>query len=269
MPFIKEMPEEKGKGNCEKHGEFEFRYQEAFAGNILVSEHCERCAHEDKLKEQEEENRKAKEDYEQRLVDEKIRCGVSKRNINVKLEDFTVSTEAQEKAKSCAKRWLEKFKDSNSAPSMMITGKVGTGKTMLASCILNELIKNPKDLPINMTTYKRIGNKYMIIKLIDMIRSLKETWSRGSERTESQLIKHYSNLDLLIIDEVGMGFDSDTEKMFIFDIIDGRYQNELPTILISNLNVDGIKQSIGDRAIDRLRDGGGVLIGCDWESFRK
>ncbi len=75
-------------------------------------------------------------------------------------------------------------------------------------------------------------------------------------------------MDLLIIDEVGSQFGSDTEKLFIFEIIDGRYQEMKPTILISNLDINGIKESIGERCVDRLREGGGSMIAFNWESSR-
>jgi DNA replication protein DnaC len=57
--------------------------------------------------------------------------------------------------------------------------------------------------------------------------------------------------------------------MFIFDIIDGRYENILPTILISNQNIENIKTLIGDRVVDRLRSEGGQLLVLDGNSQRK
>ena len=41
--------------------------------------------------------------------------------------------------------------------------------------------------------------------------------------------------DLLILDEVGVQFGSETEKMILFEIINGRYEQLKPTIVISNL----------------------------------
>ena len=54
----------------------------------------------------------------------------------------------------------------------------------------------------------------------------------------------------------------------MFDIIDGRYQEMKPTILISNLAIAGIKDLIGERVIDRLREDGGKLVSFDWPSYR-
>ena len=88
------------------------------------------------------------------------------------------------------------------------------------------------------------------------------------ELREAGLIEFYSRLDLLVIDEVGVQFGSDTEKMFMFDIIDGRYQEMKPTILISNLAIEGIKKLMGERIIDRLREDGGKAVSFDWPSYR-
>jgi len=101
-----------------------------------------------------------------------------------------------------------------------------------------------------------------------LVRSLKATWARDSETTEEKLINYYTKIDLLVVDEVGSQFGSDTEKLFIFDIIDGRYQNMKPTVLISNLDIDGIKDAIGERCVDRLREGGGMMVAFDWSSSR-
>jgi DNA replication protein DnaC len=42
-------------------------------------------------------------------------------------------------------------------------------------------------------------------------------------------------------------------------IIDGRYGNERPTILISNLTAGELTASLGDSITDRMRQGGGII----------
>ena len=56
--------------------------------------------------------------------------------------------------------------------------------------------------------------------------------------------------------------------MFVFDVIDGRYRNMLPTIIASNLNMDGIKECVGERCVDRMREDGGKVVAFDFESQR-
>jgi DNA replication protein DnaC len=107
-----------------------------------------------------------------------------------------------------------------------------------------------------------------IVKLADLVREIKSTWAKTSERSESDVIAFYSALPALFLDEVGVQFGSDTEKLLISEIIDNRYQELRPTVLISNLDITGVKQCIGERSYDRLREDGGKVIAFDWESYR-
>lgn len=64
-----------------------------------------------------------------------------------------------------------------------------------------------------------------------------------------------------------MQFGSDAEKLILFEIINGRYEAVKPTILLSNLNIDGLKGYMGERVVDRLREGG-KADRFDWPSYR-
>ena len=108
-----------------------------------------------------------------------------------------------------------------------------------------------------------------IIRMIELMRTLKDTWRKDSETTEQRVIDYYGSLDLLIIDEVGIQFGSDAERMFMFDIINTRYENIKPTVMISNLNLENIKETLGEQVVDRLREDGGKVLIFDFESQRK
>jgi DNA replication protein DnaC len=108
-----------------------------------------------------------------------------------------------------------------------------------------------------------------MIRVIDLVRKIKETWSRGSDISEQQIIDQFASVDLLVLDEVGIQFGTDTEKLFMFDVIDLRYQRNLPTVLISNLAVEDIANAVGSRVVDRLRENGGKYIAMKWDSKRK
>ena len=54
----------------------------------------------------------------------------------------------------------------------------------------------------------------------------------------------------------------------MFEIINERYESRQPTILISNLSLTEVKQYLGDRIFDRMREDGGKYISFDWDSYR-
>jgi DNA replication protein DnaC len=53
----------------------------------------------------------------------------------------------------------------------------------------------------------------------------------------------------------------------MFDVINRRYRDLHPTILLSNLDRDGLRAYLGERSFDRLREGG-IVVPFDWESYR-
>lgn len=254
MITIDKMPDKPEIKNCAKHGDYEVKYTETFQNKVWVFDHCMTCVSErdaqDKIKQEKEDKDRSIENERKRLENARMNAGISKRNLYKTFDDYICTNEGQTKAKNDCMRYVENFPTDK---SLIMVGGVGTGKTLLASAILDALV-----------------DKYDcgIIKTIDLVRRLKATWNKDSDQTEEDVLNRFIDSDLLIIDEVGSQFGSDTEKLFIFDIIDGRYQDMKPTILISNLDIDGIKDAIGERCVDRLREGGGSMIAFDWSSSR-
>lgn len=238
------------KTSCEKHGEFVGKFY-TISGDKKYGGSCPECLKIANEKEQEEKQIKEKQITEARRVKRRDDAGISKRNMFKTFDDYICSNEGQHKAKNDCERFVKEFP---SEKSLVMVGGVGTGKTLLASAIIDSLVDE---------------HDCEILKVIDLVRLMKDTWSKDSENSEAKIIDYYSNIDLLIIDEVGSQFGSDTEKLFVFDIIDGRYQNMKQTILISNLDINGVKECVGERCVDRLREGGGSMIAFDWSSSRK
>ena len=100
------------------------------------------------------------------------------------------------------------------------------------------------------------------------IRGIKDTWAKGSETTETQAIEALVFPDLLILDEVGVQFGSETEKLMLFDVLNERYEKRKPCLLLSNLAIEDVKAFLGERVFDRLREDGGEAVAFDWESYR-
>jgi DNA replication protein DnaC len=75
------------------------------------------------------------------------------------------------------------------------------------------------------------------------------------------------SVGLLVMDEVGVQYGTDAEKVLLFDVINRRYQDVMPTILLTNLDKAGLREYLGDRAFDRIRENG-LLVPFVWESHR-
>lgn len=254
MITIDQMPETPEIKNCKKHGDYEVKYTKVLNDKIWAFDHCMTCVSEkdaeDKLIKKKEYDARTIENERKHRENARVNAGISKRNLYKTFDDYICTNEGKTKAKNDCERYVKSFPTDK---SLIMVGDVGTGKTLLASVMLDSLVDN---------------YNCEIIKIIDIIREIKRSWKKDSEFDDEDIISRFVGLDLLIIDEVGSQFGSDTEKLLIFDVIDGRYEDMKPTILISNLDIDGIKDVIGERCVDRLREGGGSMIAFDWESAR-
>ena len=102
---------------------------------------------------------------------------------------------------------------------------------------------------------------------LDLVRAVRDTWRRDSDRSELQLLNYLERLDLLVIDEIGMQYGTDGEQTILFDVLDRRYREVRPTILLTNQDKAGFKQFVGERTFDRLAETC-RWVAFDWESYR-
>lgn len=245
--------------NCENHGDYEVRYFEmnTFGKQefSIGSTECPKCKEEREAQEaakREEANKRAYLDYVKRCV-ANMQKQTPKRFQNACFDNYICSTEGQKSALKICKSYCEKFDSNirNSGGGLVLSGNVGTGKTHLAISVGKELAKQGVH-----TYYKTLS---------DLVREVRSTWN--GEGHEEFVYKKYRTCGLLIIDEVGVQVGSDNERNIIFEIIDGRYQDILPTIISSNLEREKIAEMISERSLDRITQGG-AFIPFTWKSER-
>ena len=121
--------------------------------------------------------------------------------------------------------YINKNKDIMKSDSLIIMGKSDTGKTHLAAAIANKLIENDK-----IVLMERLTN------LLDRIR---ETYENNT-KSENELIEIYSNVDMLVIDDLGTEKISSWALEKLYTIIQNRYENGLPIIITTRFNKDGL-----------------------------
>jgi DNA replication protein DnaC len=88
-----------------------------------------------------------------------------------------------------------------------------------------------------------------------------------SQLDERDVIWSLTAPRLLVLDEIQVRGGTKFEDNLLTHLIDSRYASIRPTILIANLTRDQLAESLGASIVDRVAENG-VLIHCDWGSFR-
>lgn len=181
------------------------------------------------------------------------RSGIRELHINCSFDNYLVSCQGQQKALDHAHQYAENF--TNSIASFVFSGNPGTGKNHLAAAICNVLLLKDKSV--------------LIITVADIMSAMKNTFSDDADTTEERLINDLSTVDLLVIDEIGVQFESRYEKVIINQIVDRRSSSKRPTGMLTNLNNQQMNALLGERVMDRMRLGNSLWVNFTWDSYRR
>ncbi len=250
MPAINIRLDEKTE-TCETHGEYQAKgYQ---IGRTMRWMGCPTCGQERADKERAEEAERVVKAQQRRLEEALDMAGIPLRYRSKDFASFVADTDAKERALSVAMEFAQNFEQHYKKGTVAVfSGLPGTGKSHLAIAIAQHVMKE---------------RSAIYASAIDAVRAVRDTWRKDSDRTESQVLAKLAGVALLVLDEVGVQYGTEAEQITLFDIIDKRYRDMMPTILLTNQNRAGMKAFLGDRSFDRLREGG-IWVKFDWESQR-
>lgn len=234
---------------CERHGTpIQRDSVQVLEQTITIGPGCSRCEEEAAEKERVREQQRQETQFI-RLQDE---AGIPARYRTASLEPVPLQAPGQDSVLDHAKGFVQA--SGSGSTGLILLGKVGAGKTHTACAILNAFL--------------RLGLSGRYFSTVQALRLIKETWRSQSEKTERQALRTLCSPHLLILDEVGIQHGTDSECLILNEVINDRYGRMAPTILVSNLTMKEFTQLLGERVVDRFREGGRVLV-FDWPSLRQ
>ncbi|MFZ5647691.1 MAG: ATP-binding protein [Bacillota bacterium] len=147
---------------------------------------------------------------------------------------YEIAARAMEACKSFIRDCL----DGKNPRGLYIFGQVGSGKTHLACSIANELITG--------------GVEVLFVVVPDYLDEIKHSWEQGSDYNEKEILDKAREVQVLVMDDLGAHNYSEWTKGKIYTILNYRLNNNLPTVITSNLEYHETEDYLDYRISSRL-----------------
>lgn len=212
------------------------------------------CKTDEEIRKINEQQEKEKQELKLRQIEFEIDEKIGRRFLGKTVSKFEVKSDHQKIIKEKLTTFCKNISENvQNGRSLFFTGNKGAGKTHLAAAIYNAARMND------------IKADYKLSR--EITREIKESWNNN--KSETEIIKKYSSIQLLIIDEIGLDYGSETNLNIISEIFDNRYRKMKSTVLIGNIeNKEQFDKFIGPRIESRLNECGEVIY-FDADDYRK
>ncbi len=179
-------------------------------------------------------------------------AGIPSRYRHCKLSNFHVSSRQSRvdkqlhEARRTAERYVEEFVQEGIGfrqSGLLLVGPPGAGKTHLAVAVLVELIER-----------YRVHGRF--VEFTSLIHQLQSTFDAGSPESKRQVLDPLSEVELLVLDELGAQQPTPWVRDILYLIINNRYTRRLPTLFTTNYRLESAQNKVAKRTpnLDRGRD---------------
>lgn len=171
------------------------------------------------------------------------REGLFERYQKNNFDNFDVDSESSKRAKDQAMAYVKDYQNK----SLIITGAVGSGKTHLAMAVASSIAESE---------FETNSIKQTLPKIVfynSLINKLKSSKRFSSDYETITILDEYKNTEFLVIDDF-LKIERTAEVVtWMFEIINARYNQKLPTIITSELTpkqIVQIDEALGSRLIE-------------------
>ncbi|MBN6133826.1 ATP-binding protein [Escherichia coli] len=178
------------------------------------------------------------------------RSGIQLLHQKCSFANYLVKNDGQRHALSQAKSIAEEMM--TGCTNFVFSGKPGTGKNHLAAAIGNHLLTK--------------GHSVIVITVADVMLALHGSYD--NKNSGEKFLQGLCDVDLLVLDEIGMQRDTRNEQVTLNQIVDRRTASMRSVGMLTNLNHTAMSTLLGERVMDRMTMNGGRWVNFNWDSWR-
>lgn len=178
------------------------------------------------------------------------RSGIQPLHRKCSFANYQVRNDGQKHALSQAKSIAEEIMIGYT--NFVFSGNPGTGKNHLAAAVGNRLLKS--------------GKSVIVVTVADVMSALHASYDDGL--SGEKFLRELCEVDLLVLDEIGIQRETKNEQVILHQIVDRRTASLRSVGMLTNLNHAAMSTLLGERIMDRMTMNGGRWVSFNWESWR-
>jgi DNA replication protein DnaC len=169
----------------------------------------------------------------------KSRSTINHSLINATLQNFSPQNDSQLHAIKKAIEFIEQLKQ-NKAARAIYYGESGLGKSHLS-------------VGISRIVETKLHKTCLFLEVPTLKQMIKSSWSKNSDFTELEIMRAITEVDLLILDDLGAEGGTSWTKELLFSILSSRLSKSL--LVTTNMEIKDIYLEYGPKITDRLIQG--------------
>lgn len=229
-----------------------------YASTIGLERDCScaasQCARDEEKRAQRASEEQARREQERVRFDALwLECGMPRAWRERGMGSWVRQSEAQQVAYDVAVEFGRQLQAGTKPGGLFIAGDIGTGKTMLASCLAADLLRR--------------GRAVLWSSVSDVLRELRECFGSHGRISEAEVLRRYTRPGLLVLDDLGKERPTEWALEQLFCVVNARYDKQRPLVVTTNYGGEELVARLTPRAehgyqddttaraiVDRLRE---------------